>query len=197
MSTQKFELKKAVQSVNYIVRELGKGSHMSKLDVLKLIFLADRYHLRRYGRAITNDQYWAMPLGPVASSVKDVVELGSFLSETERSYAEQYLEPFRKKQVKSINDVDRNVLSETDVEALDVAISLTSEHSNLVEFTHEFPEWKKHEATLSPTISRVEMNLLDCFDKAPEDAEYCKASDRLVELNKEFYQDSLEISSLW
>ena len=50
-----FDYKKAVQAINFFARK--NGGKITKLEVLKLIFFADRYHLRKYGRPITNDQY--------------------------------------------------------------------------------------------------------------------------------------------
>ena len=49
------------------------------LSDIKLIFFADRYHIRKYGRPITNDEYLAMDFGPVNSGVKDIAEMSGFL----------------------------------------------------------------------------------------------------------------------
>ena len=70
-----FAYKKATQALNFFAIE--NGGEIEKLHALKLIFFADRYHLRKYGRPITNDQYWAMRLGPVPSGTKDLFELDS------------------------------------------------------------------------------------------------------------------------
>lgn len=44
------------------------------MKALQLVYFADRYHLRKFGRPITNDEYFAMPYGPVASGAKDIAE---------------------------------------------------------------------------------------------------------------------------
>ena len=196
MLNQRFELEKAVQALNYIIRHLGL-IHMNKLDVLKLIFLADRYHLRKYGRMITNDEYWAMTYGPVASSVKDVVELGDFLSPQEKKYAGRYLDKYNKHQLKSISDVDYNVLSESDIEALDAAIEQNRTHRDLVRFTHAFPEWKKHSSSINALNSRVKMDVLDFFSQTDDEIEYCKTPQDILELNREHYRDSVAFSQAW
>jgi hypothetical protein len=54
------------------------------MKALKLIFLADRYHLCRYGRLITNDSYVAMKHGPVPSATRDIVESNDYLDEYRR-----------------------------------------------------------------------------------------------------------------
>ena len=58
---------------------------------LKLVFFADRYHLRQYGRPVTNDEYMAMEFGPVPSGCKDLAEMSDYLDTHERSYAERFL----------------------------------------------------------------------------------------------------------
>lgn len=54
-----------IEAIYYILSKLGK---MDKLKLLKLVYLADKYHLIYYGRTITNDDYYAMKHGPIASN---------------------------------------------------------------------------------------------------------------------------------
>src|SRR5680860_294981 len=49
---------KATQALNFMATK--DGGRISKLKAIKLIFLADRYHLRKYGRPVVGDQYFAM-----------------------------------------------------------------------------------------------------------------------------------------
>jgi len=82
MRTLEFDHKKATQALNFFAKRAG--GKITKLNALKLIYLADRYHLRKYGRPIFSDTYWAMPYGPVASSVKDIVGLFKKIYSTPR-----------------------------------------------------------------------------------------------------------------
>ena len=84
-----FDYKKATQVINYLTKK--EGGQINKLKLIKLVYLADRYHLRRYGRPMVNDAYFAMPLGPVGSSVKDIAEFSDFLDISELNYAGTYL----------------------------------------------------------------------------------------------------------
>ncbi len=158
-----FEYRKAVQAINFFAR--ANGGAITKLAVLKLIFFADRYHLRKYGRPITNDQYWAMQFGPVASAVKEMAELDS-LCGTERHYAANVFQKTEPEyNLQSISAVDEDVFSESDLEALQYVWShFGNKHMNLVNITHQYPEWKKHEAALSGGMSRVRMDLVDFLD---------------------------------
>ena len=47
-----FDYKKATQAINYLTKK--EGGQIDKLKLIKLIYLADRYHLRRYGRRVVN-----------------------------------------------------------------------------------------------------------------------------------------------
>jgi hypothetical protein len=44
------------------------------MKAYKLLWLADRYHLRQYGRTITGDTYFALPLGLIPSDAKNILE---------------------------------------------------------------------------------------------------------------------------
>lgn len=60
MSTQ-FQPEKAIASIGYLVQQTGADLY----SVMKMIYLADKVHLGRYGRTITGDIYTAMSKGPV------------------------------------------------------------------------------------------------------------------------------------
>ena len=193
----KFNYKKATQLINFFILKSGK-KHLGKLEILKLVFLADRYHLRKYGRSITNDEYWAMPYGPVASAVKDITDLTDFLADTEKKYASTYIAKCYSHCVKSIKNVNYDVFSETDIEALNKTIELKNNVKDLVKYTHKFPEWKKHQASLeSDTSSRIPMDITDFFSETEPDIEYCKVDKELLEMNKVMFIEDEHVSKLW
>ena len=197
-----FNYKKAVQAINFFTTK--NGGTIDKLRMLKLVYFADRYHLRKYGRLITNDQYWAMQFGPVASSVKEMAELDS-LCGTERHYAMQYLlrgmedlnEP--KYLVKSISSMDESVFSESDLEALNYAWDrFSSNMRSLVNITHRYPEWKRHESRLEAGESRVPMSLYDFFDDPEDGNDPCwPLSDEDRVIHKEALAEQGRIEALW
>lgn len=115
---REFDYKKATQAINYLTKK--EGGHIDKLKLIKLVYFADRYHLRRYGRPIVNDAYFAMLLGPVGSSVKDIAEFSDFLDENERKYASDFIGRGGViNTVVSVADVDEKVFSKSEIEALD------------------------------------------------------------------------------
>lgn len=54
--------RKITQALNYLATK-NPDKKINKLKAIKLVWIADRYHLRKYGRPITWDTYEAMPLG--------------------------------------------------------------------------------------------------------------------------------------
>lgn len=52
---------------------------LDKYQVVKLFYLADREHLNRFGRPISQDTYYALKYGPVASVAMDLMRADSFL----------------------------------------------------------------------------------------------------------------------
>jgi len=193
-----FDYRKATQCLNYLALKAGKS--IDKLKVLKLIYFADRYHLRKYGRLITNDIYFAMELGPVASSTKDIAGGSEFLDETESKYANEYLHTRPQHKLVSNKLVDTDVFSESDIEALDFAWNKFGHlsPSALVELTHKYPEWDRNKETLLLN-PRIEMKIEDFLDDPiTEDVERC------FELTSEDRKESLEqleemryVESLW
>ena len=68
----RLDVEKATQALNFFARQ--EGASIVKMKALKLVFFADRYHLRRYGRPVVRDKYKAMEYGPVASTAYDLIE---------------------------------------------------------------------------------------------------------------------------
>lgn len=208
-----FDFKKTVQTVNFFARK-SYGKNISKLDVLKLIFLADRYHLRKYGRAITGDDYWAMELGPVPSVAKNICDACSRIASTpsqwietlepsELEYVKCYLDSNdQTKKIHSKAQYDRDLFSESDIEAMEAAWKVKKnlkKGESLPEFTHHFPEWKRFETKIKLGVARVHMPPEGFFLPSPKEKEYeyCPAPQKLVELNKEFFLDSLAWDKYW
>ncbi|MBR5080211.1 MAG: SocA family protein [Victivallales bacterium] len=177
---------KIVQSINYFARQHGNLA-IGKLVFLKLMFLADRYHVRMYGRLISNSHYLAMKYGPVASESKNTFEFLE-LPEGERKYACEFLEPVSRNIVKSVRDVQDDVFSETDREALNVAWLTYRRYPKIVDYTHRFPEWKKHIHELVGN-KVVTMDLNDFF--LPVDDDYCPATGERLELNRECFHEMM------
>ncbi|HEV2046072.1 MAG TPA: Panacea domain-containing protein [Chthoniobacterales bacterium] len=170
-----FSHRKATQALNFFACKAG-GS-INKMKALKLVYFADRFHLRKYGRPVVGDEYLAMNYGPVASGTKDLAEMSDFLGEEEGRYAKRFIRPAESAiTYASVHDVDEKVLSESDREALEFAWKQFGHVTQfaLSKLTHRYPDWKKHEPALAAkTASRVPMNYRDFLEDPKGNADPC------------------------
>lgn len=196
-----FDHEKATQALNFLARK--EGGSISKLKAVKLVWLADRYHLRKYGRPITNDTYYAMKLGPVGSSVKDLAERSDFLASEEKAYFDRFLNCNREgNQVSSKMEVDNDVFSETDLEALEQVYHVFGGEAPfaLVNLSHDFPEWSKFRSQLQDGGgTREVMSYSDFFQDPIEqrsDAPFYESKERL-RASKQTFEENYKIANFW
>ena len=71
MASFRFIPEKLVDAVDYMLRQAGPCTRMK---LVKLLYLADRYHLVRHGTPVLGDRYYRLPWGPVPSRALDVLE---------------------------------------------------------------------------------------------------------------------------
>lgn len=194
-----FSYKKATQALNFFAQQ--SGGRINKMKALKLLFFADRFHLRKYGRQITNDEYFAMNYGPVPSGGKDLVEGSDFRPDVEKAYSGQFLNPESRYEFSSIGEIEKLVFSQTDLEALAFSWEQFGQMDQfqLAELTHQYPEWKRHEAAINAgNSSRVKMAFSDYLDDPAAPFNPCHpltAEDR--EIRREEIHELSAIHNLW
>lgn len=159
-----------IEAIHYLLSKVGRSD---KLKIVKLIYIADKYHLLSYGRIITNDNYFAMEHGPIGSMVLDILESNDLiLDDSEIAYATSFIEMIKPYdyRVKSL-ECDNDTLSETDSEALDFAINKFGNMTGnaLRRYTHKFPEWYQHKIALSSGIKRVPLKITELFSTLKDD----------------------------
>lgn len=192
-----FNYKKATQSLNFF--SIKEGGTINKMKSIKLVWLADRLHLRTHARTITGDSYFAMKNGPVPSSTRDILEQNDIaLSDDELQYSAQFISITDKFTFSSKENIDTNVFSQTDLEALDAISNLYGKYTKykLRDLSHEFPEWKKFQSALENKVSsRFPMNELDFFFDAPKDADLFDNQPEIVNLSKEVYLEHSQVTN--
>lgn len=128
---------KLVDTMLYLA---SKGIELSQYQMVKLLYLADREHLRRFGRPISFDKYVAMQFGPVASAAYDLLRGKKALGIDPTDL------PFeRRKHDKIIfvehpkRDIDRTIFSRSDLVVLDQTVEEYGDKSfdQLYKITHE------------------------------------------------------------
>lgn len=157
---------KITEALNYLAIKCGTSKRINKMKAIKLLYFADRYHLRKYGRPLTGDTYLAMGYGPVGSLAKDIAENSEFLDDDPRSYGNKILTLVSQHEFKSIKEAALDFFSETDRESLDFVIKKLAKFTGfeLAELSHAYPEWKKHGKIASQSGGRVPMDYLDFFE---------------------------------
>lgn len=192
--------KRITQILSFFALQNG-SKQISKLKVLKLIWAADRYHVRKYGRLISDDIYFAMKLGPVASEAKNIAEADEYLSEPILEYSSDYIHPNKgNKTIRAKDGIDKSYFSKSDIEALEFAWKNFGHHEKYYlseTITHIYPEWKKHETMIkSGRASRVTINIEDFFENpTAEDIAGIGGTDpfeidsELLNTSKEVFED--------
>ena len=127
-----------------------KGQRLTTYQIVKAVFIADRWHLNEYGRPVTFDVYKAMENGPVPSAVYDLLlEVPNTIRKTgpalwkksPRENPEGCLyEHYAPQRAPDLV----NILSDTAVDALTEGFELVNrmDFGTLRDFTHEDPSYK-------------------------------------------------------
>ena len=170
----KFAYKKATNALNYFA--IKSDGTINKMKAIKLVYLADRYHFRKYGRTITYSKYVAMPCGTVGSLVKNVAEHTDFLYPDEKAYAKKFIKIYDQYNIKSESPVEDKVFSKSDLEALEFSWKHFGhlKEFDLSKLTHKYPEWKKHKKEIEEERKRcVDIDLLDFLEDPEKGCEKC------------------------
>jgi uncharacterized phage-associated protein len=139
------DLDRTREAILYIASKYKGG--IEKYVICKLLFLADKYHLVRYGRTITGDRYVALPHGPAPSAALD--SLNAVLNGEDRtSELATTLEVnarfvYPRLSVVALPEFEN--LSESDIEALDEIHARFGSKSfpELRAMTHEMAAYQK------------------------------------------------------
>jgi len=152
------------RAINAILWFLDKHSGtLSKLKLVKLVFFADKKHLRRYGRPIVGGRYYAMPHGPVSS------ELLTYIN----SMASPEAFPFALlgNDLSAKIPPDLGILSQSDIEILE---NVNNEYGHfhplsLRNYTHLLPEWILNFGKKKEGFNRHPIPYEDFFDEKTDD----------------------------
>lgn len=145
--------RKIIESILFLIEAGGKtGAYPTQYDIVKSIFAADLFHLKKYGRPITFDNYAALPFGPVPSTTYDMLKpgyIGGDFNEAtwplwDRKHAPEvaqtayrYCDPKR--------PANRRKLSQSDMSELTSAFELVKQlgFSGVRDWTHEHAAYKE------------------------------------------------------
>ena len=184
------DIKKIVQALAYLANYQPEKM-LDNMKAYKLLWLADRYHLRQTGRTITGDAYYAMPFGIVPSDAKCLLENEHTKLREPKGYKNKYL-VLGNHQYKAIAEPDLKLFSDSDQEALDKVLMLYNSYDalQLSELSHKFPEWTFYRNLLEDkeTKNSYRIDLDHFFEDSPmEDNRLFDDSKELLELTQDLY----------
>lgn len=185
-----FQTKTIVEAIHYILQKLGK---CRKTKIIKLLFIADKYHLLKYGRTITGDVYFALPFGPVGSNIKDFVNF-NLSSKEKQSELKKYFKQVKDGQLKVSSIFDSyKFLSESDIEVLDAVIQHFGSWNvkELNAYTHKHPEWKKYEEEFKKGYSSRFLIKKEEMLSPPENDEFFQFDSEHIEQSREIIGNSI------
>ena len=106
-----YDLNRTIEALLYICERLNGTT---KHQLSKLLYFADKFHLAKYGRTITGDSYTKMEYGPVPSHTYYHIRNSAFIND---------MFEITGYHVNGKRNAKKEELSESDIEALDYALS--------------------------------------------------------------------------
>jgi uncharacterized phage-associated protein len=194
---------KNVQIINFFARK--GGGKVGYMKLLKLVYLTDKFMLRKYGRMLSNDRYYALPHGPIPQTIKDIAQgiVYEKTSQTENPafpvsarYCLKYLKHSSgdKWGIESLREVDEDYFSKAELEAMNAVYGMFGGYSTwkLRDLTHEFYEWKRHE--IDRVNASAPMRIVDFFSdiEGKNFEAFFNADKKDVEEKKSFYMRKRE-----
>lgn len=170
-----FDPDKAVAVISYLASRSEDVTAFDRYKAAKLIFLADKYHLVRYGRPILGDEYRALEFGPIPASALNLLnglaETGwEQVSKPHLEQLRQLLEVDRAHQhvrfaAKGLPDL--GCLSKSEVVALEHVITQHGRKSfpELLSLTHSTAAYRRAWESRPSTAKAVSMRYEDFFEE--------------------------------
>ncbi len=163
-----FDEQKAAQAAAYLLRRHGEP--MPYVKLIKLLYLADRRSLVETGYPITGDRLVSMPKGPVLSRILDLI---TWESRDEASPWRRHISLPSNYVVMAIGPHDEGRLSDYDREVLDAVFVEFGQMDkwDLVDLTHDLPEWVDPEGSSLDIDPRVILKDAGYTEEGIEDVE--------------------------
>lgn len=178
-----FDEKKTTQAAALLLRLRGEKK-MHYIKLIKLLYLADRTALLKWGRPITYDHYVSMDNGPVLSKTLDLIT--DELKPGKDSFWLEYISEPKHFVVNLKNDPGQDELSEAEINLLKEVFEKYGKMDRwklIEDVMHQLPEWINPHGSALPIDYR---DILRASDKTPQEI-----ASILDELN--FLQSSREI----
>jgi uncharacterized phage-associated protein len=149
----RFNVDKLIQTLTFLA---SRGvADLTKLRAAKLLFFADKYHLRKFGRPIVGDAYYCLDKGPIPSAsltvINDLISptvvegVSDPILDRVREYLTVKRQWFgRHPELTAKRAPNLELLSESEIEALEDTIQRYGSLpvGELIEAAHREPAWQ-------------------------------------------------------
>lgn len=180
--------KKIIQALAYFAN-LQNGVAMNKMKAYKMLCLADKYHIRQYGRSITNDNYYALPYGTVPSTTRDLLE-----GKITRPEFDEYIDSVDSNNYKSKSEANLKVFSKTDLDTLKLIYDKFNSKSQfeLSEHSHLFPEWLRFKQKLDDPTQKNSYKIVvdDIFKNTDDGTGLFVDDEEFLSITKELFDNN-------
>ena len=131
---KKYEDQRIKEVLLYILSKTGVVDYY---HLMKILYLAERQHLAKWGEKITTDDYYALPHGPVPTRIYDALK--AVKEENEGFLADVLTVEKDMPNVTPLRTPNMEYLSKSEVEALDNAIAknIVKSFAELEQMTHD------------------------------------------------------------
>jgi uncharacterized phage-associated protein len=186
----------SVQAFDYFANHCNSNGKISNIQALKLLFFAERYHVRKYGKFFSGDVFFAMKNGPVASNAYNILKSDDRIELKIKKYRDVKIENTDNNHYKTLKQFasrdDYDHLSDSALESLDFALENfgSMDRWRAVEITHNYPEWKRFKDTFEKNANVSKRINIDDFFVAPADENdpYNIIPMDVVEANRDWFK---------
>lgn len=161
-----FNEKKMLQIISYLLSL--HNNEMEKLKLIEELYLIDRASIDENNTSVSGDEFFSLKYGPVLSNtlniINDIPNGNSWV---------EYLSIYNNKKIRLIKPFDEGRLSKKDKYFIQLISDKYKNYttSQLIEYTHTLPEWKR----LKANNTKIRFaDIMKALGKSDEEIAYVK-----------------------
>jgi len=168
-----YSIKKVANAIIYFIE--NGVENFGKTKLMKLMFFADKYHLKKYMRTIFADTYIKLPFGPIPTLTLGTIDsINEFEKDDFENYVDEFLKyiivseqydgKYKKTTFSKKHDFDEELFS---ISELEILKQITDEFKK-----HTAVQISEHSHTLDEYKYTNDNEVIDWISMAPEHQEY-------------------------
>ncbi len=171
MISYKFNETKAIQLIAFLLKQDNTKDYNNYTKIIKLLYLADREALNRWGRSITKDIYANLPAGPIVSETYDLIK-------EMKKGANEFICSKNEYDLALVSDPGDDELSNAEIKLLrEISEKYKDKtYQKMVDEVHRLPEWVDPRPRGKKSLS-VE-NILEVLNKTDDEIKEIEVSNK-------------------